>query len=373
MRIGIDARCLEWNRGGVARYLINMFKVWQQVDCKDTFVLYFQDSIPEDDFLKNSMYILRQIKGPRFLRTHRILAEQILLPLMVRKDNLDVFFATWYSAPLFMSGVKTVVAAWDISYSTHPQHYSLMNQFSLGYFSRKSCEAAAGVITCSDFDARQIASHYRVPEVKILTVYLAADARFTPQRDEEKIGSVREKYRLPDKFILSMGVIHNRRNVDVLIKAFSNLSEDFPEIGLVVVGRNNTRPYVDIELMIEKLESNGLARYINWFDDEDLVALYQSALYYVCTSTVDGETIMLKEAMKSGVPVITSPLLSGTVGGIGHIIENPESFKDTEKTLREALTTLDARKDLIERGLRWNEQFSWQRVANESLEFLKSM
>lgn len=372
MRIGIDARCLEWSRGGVSRYLVNMLQLWPKITSQHEFILYFQNSIPDDDFLRHPIYELKLVKGPRALKSRRILVEQILMPGQLREDNLDLFFATWYTAPLRYRDVKTVVAAWDISYSTHPTHYSLSNRISLGYFSRKSCERAAGVVTCSAFDAAQIEEHYKIPGDRILTVHLAADERFTPRRDEAEIAAVRAKYKLPQCFILSLGVIHNRRNVDLIIRAFGQIKDECQGFSLVVVGRNSTQPFVDIEAMMRPMISEGRAMYMPWFDDEDLPRLYQAAHYYVCTSTVDGETIMLKEAMKAGTAVITSPLLQGTIGGHGLIIGNPENLSDTVAAFRVAMGSDVGRNARIEKGIEWNRQFTWTRVAQESLRFLES-
>lgn len=372
MKIGIDARCLEWKRGGVSRYLINVLKLWSQFSVGHHFILYFQNYIPNDEFLQHPAFELKLLRGPKVLRSHRILAEQILMPGQLKSDKLDLFFATWYTAPLLYRSARTVVAAWDISYSTHPKHYSWVHRISLGYFSRKSCKRAAGVITCSAFDAKQIERYYEVNSKKILTVYLAADQRFKPERNQSEIDRVREKYKLPALFILSMGVIHNRRNVDVIIKSFELLKHEFPDFSIVVIGRNSTLPYIDIASMMQPMIQEGRAQYHSWFEDEDLPAIYQAAHSYICTSTVDGETIMLKEAMQSGTPVITSPLLKESIGGHGLIINNPESLNDTIEILRIAMGRDLERDKRIEAGIKWNRQISWERAADESLAFLES-
>ena len=374
MKIGIDARCLEWERGGVSRYLVKLLEKWPLINDTHEFILYFQNFIPDDYFLEYSNYSCRVINGPQFLRKRRILTEQLLIPFEEKKDNLDIYFATWYSAPIILKAPRTVVAAWDISYSTHPSHYSLANRFSLGYFSRISCQNASGIVTCSDYDAEQICKNYFIPKDKILTVYLSADDRFTPDRNEKTIQAVKNKYSLPERFLLSLGVIHNRRNVDIIIKAFNCLKDDYPDFGLVIVGRNNTQPHLDIESQLSGLISEGRANYIRWIDDEDLPDIYKSAEFYICTSTVDGESIMLKEAMKVGTPVITSPLLEGSIGtGNGYIINNPESIEDTELTIRKALNNNLERKELIKLGIDWNKQYSWDKVAKETLEFITSV
>mgnify|MGYP003980066051 FL=1 len=86
MRIGVDARCLEWRRGGVARIIVNLLKVWQK-ERAHKFILYFQNYIPEDEFLRHSNFELKLLKGPKFLRKHRIVAEQLLMPFFLKKHN----------------------------------------------------------------------------------------------------------------------------------------------------------------------------------------------------------------------------------------------------------------------------------------------
>jgi glycosyltransferase involved in cell wall biosynthesis len=230
------------------------------------------------------------------------------------------------------------------------------------------------VVTCSDFDARQIEKYYHVPAQQICTYYLAADDRFTPERDAARLAAVRAKYGLPQRFVLSMGVIHNRRNVEVIIQAFDRIKDEVADVGLVVIGRNLTQqPRRDIDgLMAPLIEARRAVR-IPWIDDDDLVDLYRASSLFVITSTVDGETLLLKEAMKCGVPVLTSSLLEGTIGGNGYIIEDPESIESTADALRRALLDDEAaREDLVRRGIEWNRQFSWDEVARKSLQFLEA-
>ncbi len=371
MKIGIDARCLEWRRGGIARILLNALKIWQKKS-KHHFVLYFQNYIPDDDFLRHPIFELKLLKGPKLLRAHRIIAEQILMPSQIKKDNLDLFFATCYSAPLLLRSVKIVVAAWDISYSTHPEHYSWAHRTFLDYFSRKSCELSDGVITASAFDANQIVKHYNIRPQDISIVYLAADKRFTSKISKSGIHRVTLKYKLPPKFILSLGVIQNRRNIDVLIKSFTQIKGEFNDYSLVVIGRNYTQPHIDVEYLMREMIENKEAIYIPWVEDADLPALYQAAYYYICTSTVDGETIMLKEAMQSGTPVITSPLLKESIGGNGLIINDPESVSDTSNILRIAMHDDIKRHQLIRAGIKWTQNISWDHVAEKILTFLES-
>jgi glycosyltransferase involved in cell wall biosynthesis len=372
MRIAIDARCLEWQRGGVARFLMNMLKYWPDMAAEHRFVLYFQNRIPEDDVLRHPHFEARVIRGPKWLKGHRILAEQILLPREIRRDNPDRLLATWYTAPLLNSCIKTVVAAWDISYSTHPAHYTLAERISLGFFSRRACRQAAGVLTCSPFDGRQIEQYYGIPRDRICVLQLAAEEQYRPPDDPGRIEALRRKYNLPARYILSLGVIYNRRNVDVIIEGFKSVYRDFPDVGLFIVGRNMTVPRADIEGAMADLTAQGRGLYLPWIAEDEIVDLYGGAWYYICTSTVDGESIMLKEAMRCGTPVITSPMLEESVAGLAVIVEDPTDRAQMAEVLRKALSSPDVRHDLAGRGLTWVQQWHWKRVAEDTLRFLEN-
>ena len=373
MIIGIDARCLEWQRGGPARYLVNLLKLWPEYTNDHKFILYFQNYIPEDNFLKNRLFDLRLVNGPVLLKSRRIFTEQLLMNRHIKNDNVELYIAMWYTAPWFLKCPKLVVAAWDITYTTHPYQYKLSDRISLSIFSKHSCKKASGVITCSDFDAKQIENYYQIKPEKIHIVRFGPDKRFYNIHDEENGINIKEKYGLTKKYILSLGVIYSRRNVDVIIKAFEKICRGHQDIDLVVIGRNMTSPYVDIENMLLPLIKEGRAIYLKWIPEEELIQMYREAYYFICTSDSDGETILLKEAMSLGTPVITSPLLREAAGDAAIYIENPSDIDETVKVMETILSNNALRYEYSKKVLNWVKQFNWQSIIQKSIVFFESI
>ena len=373
MKIGIDARCLEWAVGGVARILGNMLRIWPSITDKHTFYLYFKNRVPDGDYLRNPLYQHRFI-GPQIIKKNRTLCEQLFLPFNILQDKPDLFFAPWYTAPLYCPSPKLVVGAWDISYTTHGSHYSFLNALQMSFFSRIACQRAAGVVTCSPYDGRQIEQWYGIPSNRICVLQLTANEKFKQPVDPSALEDLRKKYNLPKRYILSMGVVLNRRNVPVIIDAFKEISRDFPDCGLVVAGKNNTSPRIDIEECMKSLTGKGQGIYILRVPEEELALFYAGAWYYICTSTVDGEALMLKEAMMCGTPVITSPLLEETIGGHGVIIGDPTSVRETAQVLRKVLLTAeDDRQKVARKGQEWVSRLSWEKVSRDCLEFIEQV
>lgn len=370
MRIGVDARCLEWTTGGPARYVINVLKRWPAMNPGHRFVLFWQNGVPDGDYLRHPAFEHVIIGGPRLLTRRRIVAENLILPFAVRRAKLDVLFSPWYSAPLVTFGVKTVIGAWDITCNTHPSHYTLPDLIGFGLFMPPTCKAAAGLLTCSEYDGRQLQKHFHIPEGRIKVVPYAADDRFSPA-PEADVTAFRRKYGLPDRYLLSMGIIIKRRNVDVVIDAFNEIHERHPDVGLVVVGRNVTVPFIDVEQKLRPMIAKGRAMYLPRAPEEDLANFYRGAFYYVCTSTVDGESLMLKEAMKCGTPVVTSPLLEVTVGGNAVILQDPTSRAETAAVLDHLLSHPELRDEYRVRALTFANSLSWDTVAGNSLRFIE--
>ena len=374
MKIGIDARCVEphWSIGGPGRYLLNMLKHWPRMASHHHYTLFFQNQVPKADYLDYENVESVLLKGPGLLKSRRILGEQMLMPFALRTIKPDVYFTPWYSAPLVTFGVKTVVGAWDIACNTHPSHYKLADIISFAGVMPFSCRKADGLLTCSQFDARQIETHFGIPAERICVVPYAADEKFTPNDDPRHLASFRRKYGFPDRYILSMGAILTRRNVDVLIEAFTDMHEKYPDVGLVVVGKNLTVPHEDIEQMMKPLIEKGRGFYLTRAPEEDIVDFYRAAWYYVCTSTVDGESLMLKEAMRCGTPVVTSPLLKETVGGNAVILEDPTDRRQTVEVLERIITARELRDRYGRDGMRWIQNLTWEKVAADSLRFIES-
>jgi len=371
MRIGIDARCLEWARGGPARFMINMLKLWPGMSAKHRYVLFFRHAPPDDDFLRNEAFEHVVIKGPSLMKKRRIVEEQLLMPNAIRESGVDLYFTPWYSAPLACNGVKTVIGLWDVCSTTHPSHFSMLERISFGYFAPKSSKKAAGVLTCSFFDGRQIQRYYGIPAERICVVPYAVDEKFTVA-EKAHVDAFRVRYGFPERYLLTMGIMIKRRDIDVKIDAFSDVQEEFPDVGLVVVGRNATVPFVDIIRKLKPLIEKGRAIYMERAPEEDVADFYRGAWYYVCTSTTDGESLMLKEAIRCGTPVITSPFLMETLGDNAVLLQDPTDQRQTADVFRKVLADTRLRANQAEKGIKWVKGLSWEKVAADTLGFIES-
>lgn len=374
MLIAIDCRMLEREKGGLYVILSNMLESLSGIDDGNIYHLFF-DKLPDPLTVKKSKkFIYRKILGPLWLKRSFVFTTQILLPISLARDKFDLFYSPYYFGPIFSTAKKNIISPWDISYSTHPHHYSLKIRLLLHILSKLTCRRANGLVTCSEYDKDVIAKTYKIISNKIFVLPLSVDSYYFERVDDNNLRNYLMDCNIKkNKYILSIGTIYNRRNVDVLINAFKSISKDNPGLSLVVVGRNMTNPYINFEQLIF---SNGLQRVVLHMEratDAELRMLYQGAMYTYCTSTVDGETIIIKESLASGTPVITNNLLINSVNGNAVICKDPTSVETVERTLHSAISNYDANLIQAMRGREYVKNLTWDSSTIRFIVFINKI
>jgi glycosyltransferase involved in cell wall biosynthesis len=345
MKIFLDARVLSVQRGGVAKIVLELLEVLStrqdvKVVCyamKNGEAITFSHPNVEFKFLSWPFGVKKMT---------RFLVENTTLWKAVWKEAPDIAIFPNYTMPLLPlpRQTKVVVGIWDISYSTHPSHYTFMERLSLHGPSKYAARVADLVVTCSEFDGEQISKYYHINRQKIHLLELNADDRFFGEIGTSVKSHTTENYcsylsdmNVQGPYILSLGVIYQRRLVPEIITAFVNLKKSRklpPDLQLLVIGKNLIRPKFNLQGLISECHEFGI-RYGDFVPSKDLVSVYRNALCYVCLSEVDGEAVLVKEAAALEVPIITTPMLSGSVGGHAVEIGVPVTVGGIESGLQE--------------------------------------
>ena len=96
--------------------------------------------------------------------------EQLALPKATKQDQLDVFFAPGYTAPLLLN-TPTVVLVHDISFAAHPEWFRWKEGLRRRLLTRWSSHHAALVLTVSEGARREIISHFGLSEHRVRCIY----------------------------------------------------------------------------------------------------------------------------------------------------------------------------------------------------------
>jgi glycosyltransferase involved in cell wall biosynthesis len=310
---------------------------------------------------------------PRPLRTGKpakLWWEQRGVVEAARAAGAALLHVPYFAGPL-RSPLPLVVTVHDVIPLLFPAYRaSLAMRLYLRLVSRVARRADA-VITDSEHSKRDIVRLLGLPAERISAIPLAADPRFRPASDPERLAELRRRFDLPGPVIFNVGGLDARKNLPALIEAFALALPDLdPATRLVIAGRphtDNPRLYPPLEPVVRRFGLERLVVLPGAVSEEDKLGLYQLADLYVYPSLYEGFGLSPLEAMACGTPVIAANRSSlPEVVGDGGLLVEPEPG-ELARAIRRVLLDDRLREDLARRALERAAQFSWERTARETI------
>ena len=221
-------------------------------------------------------------------------------------------------------------------------------------------------MTPSENTKNDVVESYKVESRKVKVLRPGLSKEFVEtglDLSVQALFNVRKKYNLPEKYILYLGTLEPRKNIESVIEAYKmNYGLGIMNYELVIAGSSGWKNKKILKLISE---TPG-AQYIGYVDDADKPALYKSASLFIYPSLYEGFGFPVLEAMASGVPVITSNRSSlPEVAGDVAYLTNPHNVSEIANAMRLILSDEKLRNILIERGKKQAEKFSWEKTAGE--------
>lgn len=357
MRIAVDARKLH--DYGIGTYVRNVLKELARQDQANEYVLICR---PDD------LGFVAEL-GPNFAgipdgSEPYSIAEQVSIPLDLRRHRVDLFHEPHYVLPPLVP-CPAVVTIHDCIHLRFPQY--LPNKLAHVYartFLWTATHQADRIITVSEASKRDILQYFNIPPEKIEVIYNGIDERFwTPPSDEE-MERVRQRYQLTDPFILYAGNIRPHKNLERLIDAVHQLRHGgFEQLRLLIIGDEISR-YATLRRAVHRHKLHKHVRFLGFVPDHTLAALYRLASVFVFPSLYEGFGLPPLEAMASGTPVVTSNVSSlPEVVGDAALLVDPYDCEAIAGAIRMALSDEALRADLRTRGLARAKEFSWAKAA----------
>jgi len=369
MRIGINALfMIPEGVGGTEIYLRELLKAFARTDRKNEYIIFSNKecfgtfNINQDNFSEVLCPIYAR------LRPARILWEQFILPLQIKKYKIDVLFSPGYVSPLKVP-CKSIVAILDLNYYYFPEDFPKLALWTLKILVPFSAKVADKIITLSKHSSEIIAKNLRLPVWKVVPIYLAANKLAKIDISAQDLFAVRTKYGIKDKFILSVAASHPHKNLKRLIQAYDILKNRYSvDMPLVLVGFKG-RGYREVEEEIKKLNLKNEIKFTGWITDKELAALYKSTEVFVFPSLHEGFGIPILEAMQFGVPVVSSNATSlpEVVGGAG-LLFSPFDTEEMAERIYQVISNESLRNSLIIKGHEKVKEFSWEKTARETLD-----
>jgi glycosyltransferase involved in cell wall biosynthesis len=377
MRIGIDATALPSRPVGAGNYIIQLIRAiagWTKISDPVTdssqltgleFVIFVQRSRLE---LLNIEEIpnLHLVVLPNISPSMRLLWEQISFPKLVKNHHLDLLHSLHYTMPLAYPG-RTVVTFHDMTFFLYPHHHTLPKRYFFRFFIRASSRQAVALIADSESTRQDAIRLVGVSPGKIFTVQLGVTQEFHPIRDNSILQQARQKYHLPEHFLLYVGMIEPRKNLPLLLQSFAAIAHQMPDYRLVIVGPKGWM--VDNMLQqTEQLNISDKVHFTGYVEQADLPLIYNMADVFIYPSVYEGFGLPVLEAMACGIPVITSNVSSmpEIVGDAG-VLFAPNDSQDLARSLLNLINNPMDRQRLSLMGLERAASFTWNSTAEKTI------
>ena len=354
MRIGIDARKLH--DFGIGTYIRNLLRQLARLDQTTEYVVLCR---PDDREPLASLG--RNFRAVVETAGNYSLAEQIRIPLALRRERVTLFHAPHYVLPPLVT-CRSVVTIHDCIHLMFPQY--LPNPLALAY-ARTSIHLAAKrstrVLTVSESSKRDILRFVDIPAGKIDVIYNAYDERFGIEPRAEDVVRVRERYQLQGDFVLYAGNVKPHKNVERLIEAFDLVRRrGLDHLKLIIIGDEISK-YAALRRAVHAHQLHKYVRFLGYMPEETLAVMYRLAGVFVFPSLYEGFGLPPLEAMASGTPVVTSNVSSlPEVAGDAAVLVDPYDPTAIADGIERVLTDEGLRRELRTKGLARAKQFSWE-------------
>lgn len=270
----------------------------------------------------------------------------------------------------------TVVTIHDVIPLVYPRYYKAGLKGTIRFFKQKrALKGIQAIITDSETSKKDIVRFLDVPQEKIHVIRLAPNSKFKKMETGKWQLEIAKRLNLPDRFVLYVGDVNYNKNVEGLIRAFSLLK--IKEISLVLVGRAFQGDSIEAKGTLQLIEELNLKDKIivpGFVKDEDLVKVYNLATLYCQPSFYEGFGLPVLEAIACGVPVVASrtQALVEIAEGAAYFVD-PKKPEEIVKGLEKVLTSDKLRRELVNSGLLYVREFSWSKVADETINVYKKM
>ena len=358
MRIGIDARKLH--DFGIGTYIRNLLRELAALDRTTEYVLMTR---PQDVGVCTTLG--ENFRAVADRSGHYSVAEQVSIPLAVRREGLDLFHAPHYVLPA-LTPSKSVVTIHDCIHLMFPDY----RRHWLGHaFAKTLLHTAAHksdrIFTVSEQSKRDILKFFSVPPEKIVVTPNAIDDRFSTPPSEEHVVNTRERYQLSHSYLLYVGNIKPHKNLERLIEAFHLVRQQGrSELELIIIGDEISK-LQSLRRAVHKYDIHRYVRFFGYVPDKTLAVLYRLAALFVFPSLYEGFGLPPLEAMASGTPVVTSNLSSlPEVVGDAAILVDPYKAESIADGIITVLRSTHLRDELSRRGLERVKEFSWARSVH---------
>lgn len=368
IRVAIDLRDLKKGKTGTLTYLKSLCLVFDNLN-KNNGVEYLYIRYPF------SVFDGKNKAGKILEHILFTLWKQIVLPIYCLMKGVDILFCTDYFLPLLPIPQKKVVVFHDTFFFEHPQNYNPIWLKTFHSIALRALNSNTKIIVPSNYVKARLEMFLPLMKDQITVVYEAAKKIQLQQNESFEVWIQQLNRKLEDnKFILYVGTLDYRKNLERFVEAFYTVQKSHPGIKFIIAGDSPKYKYGNgkaaLIKLIQSLDLNDKVLLIGKVNDTQLQYLYKHALCYAFPSLDEGFGLPIIEAMENGLPVMAANNTAlPEIGGNAAIYFSPFNLDDMTNAIQNLIQNEILRNELSENGQERAKLFSWEKAGKE-IEFI---
>jgi len=369
--IGFDAKRAFFNSSGLGNYSRNLLNALVKKFPGIHYYLFTPKT--KNRFILDNDEQFNVVEPDKLIfRLFNSLWRRMFMTKDVKRYKIDIFHGLSHELPLGIekTGVKSIVTVHDLIFIRFPELYKWFDRKIYAHKIIHACKVSDRIVAISKQTRDDLIAYLGVGPDKITVIYQGCNPCFRNTFSEEYHKEIQAKYNLPEKYLLYVGTIEERKNLLSLIKALHIAAIDIP---LVVVGR---KVYPYFKKVLNYITDNGLDKiiFLEGISNSDLPVIYRKAECFIYLSFVEGFGIPVLEALVSRTPVIT------TAGGCfpeaagpGSIYINPHDPVQIGEAIKKVTSDKDLREKMISVGAAYSDNFKDDIIARDYMTLYQSM
>lgn len=378
MKIAIEGqRLFRVKKHGMDMVALELIKNLQLIDKENTYYIFVKPDEDKSCIPPSDNFHIIPLQGGAYP-----LWEQKTLPNAVKQYGCDLLHCTSNTAPM-KSPVPLMITLHDIIYlesisifKKGGTWYQKFGNMYRRFVVPRVVKNSEKIITVSHFEKNRIREFFGFPESddRLVAVYNGVSEHFKPVTDQIELKRIKEKYHLPDQFLFFLGNTDPKKNTKGVLKAFSDFrKKSNTQHKLVMLDYDREA----LDKLLAEINDKQLINHIHltgYVVNTELPSIYSQASLFLYPSLRESFGIPMLEAMRCGVPVITSNTSSmpEVAGDAAHFVD-PYKPEEITQAIELLLTDEAKRKELIEKGFKRSAAFSWKAMAEDVLKLYEQI